>query len=531
MDEKTMKRQVMIMLTTAFVIFTALFMTLGSYLVLKLYDEGKEREYTIIGKCFNHVIANEVYQVISITKHTSRDVAETLERNGDLSELAENIKNLFNVSEIYVVGKFGKVIYPKSAPSYVFAYVNRVKREGKGLVDLITPGREIFIISAMPSKGDIVVTVTKSVSNMLESARASLGGVFEIVAWDSLPDEVLRVFEQNGKDYTIIRKGDYTQVYYNIKTPFKTKGYFIYWKEPSGSKDVIIRVVVMVLAFSIPMFIVVLTMINLLRRKIFTNFVEPLEKMIETLDDIVSMTSSSSQELAASSQELAANTKNLEEKGAKLSDLTSEMLDDLEKTKDFADSVAEFATFLKRSMENLEDASKSLSEAMKTISKMGGLIQQIGERIVVLSINASIEGSREQIDREAIKALAQEIAELSETTSERVSEIFSSIQESQDRLADMEGAIKNITLETEKLQASSKKLSDMIKSNRGKFEGITDTVQSMFESIEEINFATQNLAEAATELSQKAYDAQKVVDEFMMREKKEEKEEGGGEDV
>jgi len=65
---------------------------------------------------------------------------------------------------------------------------------------------------------------------------------------------------------------------------------------------------------------------------------------------------------------------------------------------------------------------------------------------------------------------------------------------------------------------SAKKLMEMISKNKGEFEKMTDTIQAMFTAIEEVNFASQNLAEAATELSKKTYEVQKMVNEITMKE-------------
>jgi methyl-accepting chemotaxis protein len=193
------------------------------------------------------------------------------------------------------------------------------------------------------------------------------------------------------------------------------------------------------------------------------------------------------------------------------------MLKDLEKTLDFSQEVASFSEFLRESTGNLERLSSELEKSMEEIHKMGGLIQQIGERIVVLSINSSIEGSRETIDRQAIKALADEIGELSETTTKRVSEIFTSLQTAQEKLEKMNTALNEIVNETEKLADGAKKLHDMVTRNKGEFEKVSETVEGIFTSIEEINFASQNLAEAAVELSKKSYEVQRVMSEIVSK--------------
>ena len=97
----------------------------------------------------------------------------------------------------------------------------------------------------------------------------------------------------------------------------------------------------------------------------------------------------------------------------------------------------------------------------------------------------------------------------------------------------MSAALRNILVETERLSDGAKKLHEMVTSNRGEFEKVSETIQGMFTTVEEVNFASQNLAEAATELSKKSYEVQRVVDEIVFKNKKgeneEDEEEKGGE--
>ena len=531
MDEKRLKREVLILLGTAFAVFSTLFFIIGSFMVLSTVEDAKNREYFIVGECFKYVIDLSMEEVLGVALHVSYDVDEYLEKGQEdlIGSLKKNVEEVQGVTGFHVFDRFGKIIYSSGdLSSSISGFALKVMRSKEPLATLLDSGGDVLVASGAPLKAGGIVVLTKDLKGVMERARKTLGGKFNVERWTDLPEDVIERMDQNG-DVLIDRFRDRTEVFFRIETRYGKTDYYLHWVEPSGRSSIVLKVLGFIVLFFLPMFGVVFLMINFLRRKIFKNFIEPLEKMVEVLDDIVASTSSSSQELAASSQELAANTRNLEEKGAELSRLSSDMLGDLEKTSDFADSVSEFARFLKRALENLAEINSSLMEVMKSIHRLGGVIQQIGERIVVLSINASIEGSRENIDREAIKALAEEIAQLSETTTQQVTEIFTSIQESQDRLDDMDRAVKGIMLETEKLESSSQKLRDMIKTNRGEFEKITDNVQSMFTSIEEINFASQNLAEAATELSRKAYEVQKVIDEFMVERSK--KEEGGKGDV
>ncbi len=519
MDEKRLKKEVLILLGSVFAVFFTLFFLVGSFMVLNTVEYSKNREYSIVGECFKYTIDLSIEELLGTTLHMSFDISAYLKEGKieSIDPLKRNVEKVYGIEGFYVLDRYGKEVYSSGKLSDVISdFALKVMESNEPLVDFLKIDDEILVTSGVPLKTGGVVILTKGLSDVINAAKNVLVGKFDILKQVDLPESIRKKMSEE-RDFFVSRFRDRTEVFYRITTRYGKTDYYLHWIEPSGRTGIFLRVLGIILVFFLPMFGVILLMINLLRRKIFSNFIEPMEKMIMALDDIVAATSSSSQELAASSEELAANTRNLEDRGAELSRLSGDMLSDLEKTSDFAESVTEFARFLKRALENLDRINSELSTVMKDIHKLGGLIQQIGERIVVLSINASIESSRETIDREAIKALAEEIAQLSETTTKQVTEIFSSIQESQDKLDEMNRAVRSIMLETEKLESSSRKLSDMIRTNRGEFEKITDTVESMFTSIEEINFASQNLAEAATELSKKAYEVQKVIDEFMVK--------------
>lgn len=519
MDEKFMKREVMIWLGTLIIIFTIGLIIVVYFMTERMYSISKDKEYKIVGNCFQYMILKSLTQLKGIAEYSSYDIKPYIS-SGDKSMIFNELQRLIIEREItgaVVETKYGKVIYStfEKIPSQLSGRILTVLRERRYLTDITDINGNISSVAVVPvfQKGELlgVVAVVKDFESEIEAASERLGGDFSIISWEEIPEISEKLKE--GKDYVALRKNKKVEVYYNA---YNGK-YFIHWSEPDERGAVIRKSMVVISLFNIPLFATILYFIMMLKKKITSNFIDPLKKMIDALDDLVATTSSSSQELAASSQELAASTRDLEDKGRSLSEHANGMLQDLEKTEGFSENVAEFAGFLEESIGNLEKLSGELSESMREIHEMGGLIQQIGERIVVLSINASIESSRDTIDRQAIKALADEIGNLSETTTERVSKIFASLQGSQEKLDQMNAALKDIMNETRRLADGADKLLKMIRDNKGEFKKVSDVIEGMFTSIEEVNFASQNLAEAATELSQKSYEIQKMVDEIIMK--------------
>ncbi len=524
MDEKSLRRQILSWLMILFAIFTSGFFFLAYIMADRVYTTTKQKEYYVVGKCFHYTFLETLENLKEISKGAVEHVKDLDDRK--IGQVFGSMKISFGINGMVVANKFGRYIFSsyEKVPGIVSGYIINAIKDRKLIYGIAEVNGEVSAISVAPiitEEGFAgVVAVVKGLSKSLMEAKETLGGDFDIVRWQDVP-EVSKAFEE-GREYVIIKRSGFIEVYYDV---YNGK-YYVHWKEKNQMAEVMFRTFLMVFGISIPFFFAFLFLISLLRKRIIDNFVKPLLKTIDVLDDLVATTSSSSEELAAASEELAASTKDLEERGRSLSKLADDVMNDLEKTLEFSEEVVSFSEFFKKALGNLEKLANELAESMQEIQKMGGLIQQIGERIVVLSINASIEGSREKIDRQAIKALADEIGNLSETTTERVSEIFSSLQAGQEKLDEMSSALRNILVETEKLSDGARRLHEMVTSNRGEFEKVSETIQGMFTTVEEVNFASQNLAEAATELSRKSYEVQRVVDEIIFKNKKDESESG-----
>ncbi len=498
-DEKRLKREVLGNLFIIFAVFIAIFLTSTVYLGLKLRDDALANKYLTVGKAFQFVMTSNIEtlkssckNLLSIEKGTA--VLSTLKKlnpNVIYVEISEN------GSEKKWLGdrRFKNVCPPGKVEAAISEKYGRV------------------VISVSVSDGESLMCAVEDVTAAFKKAEEELGGKFFILDETVLEDEGISLEDIRNAGFYIKKKGNELDIYYLLYSS-AGENYFLKWEENVKTSPLVVRLVLFIVIFFLPLFLVLIYIIHRFGERIFKDVVMPLKKLVEALDDLISTTSSSSQELAASSQELAASTKELEEKGRVVNQLTRNVMEDFEKTEEFSGSVTEFTEFLKNSLENFEKIIANLFSSIHDIQKMGGFIQQIGERIVVLSINASIESARDTIDRNAIKALADEIGSLSETTTERVNEIFASLQNAVDKLDELDVAFKNIINETERLSISAKKLLDMVKSNKGEFEKIQDAIEAIFTAIEEINFASQNLAESATELSNRAYDAQKIIDEF-----------------
>ncbi len=517
MDEKYMRREVMTWLGTLILIFTAGLVFMIYLMTERMYTISKDKEYRIVGSCFHYIFSDTIVKLKGFAESTSYELGRYIaEKEEDkISSFLQNLMANGVITGAVVTTNYGRQLFSSfdKVPSQISGRILTAIKDKKSSMDVVKFDGKIVALAVAPvfhgSEFLGVVALTKVFDNVIRAAEEKMGGNFELVSWEDIPE----ISEKLKKvEYLAIRRKGKIMVYYDV---YNGK-YFAHWTETDERWVVMGKAFLIAVLFNVPLFTAVLYFTTFFRRRIVSEFIDPLRKTIDALDDLVSTTSSSSQELAASSEELAASTEALEDSGRHLSDLAQGMLQDLERTEGFSEDVSEFASFLERSIGDLERLSGELGESMQEIHKMGGLIQQIGERIVVLSINASIESSRDTIDRQAIRALADEIGNLSETTTERVSKIFASLQGSREKLDDMNTALRDIMSETKRLAERTNRLLNMVRGNKGEFKKVSETIQSMFTSIEEVNFASQNLAEAATELSQKSYEVQKVVDELFI---------------
>ena len=521
MKEKSFDKDVIFWLIWIFAIFTFLLFGISFMLSKKIVDSSTQERYSVVSKCFNFTIDHIFDDVRAKIEYVYQDVKDDFTKE----KIEESYKLLIK-SDPAVVG----IVALDDAHNVVYASSKELLNQSLSILSSIKPSEKIKKlllsqkskpVAAIIYSDRYILILYQDISSIMRSAEEYLGGKFNIVSEKDLDDiTTSKLSSLKIGDFAAFKNGSFTDVYYYAYKSFDGDSYYINWRERRNLAPIIFKILAVVLGLSTPMFIILLFLLRKVKKKIYSDFVEPMNKMLAVLEEMAFTTSTSSEELAASSEELAASTRELEDKGRTLSDLSREMLDDMEQTHDFSKEVTSFSEFLIKSMKEFERMTSELAGAIQEIYTMGNFIQQIGERIVVLSINASIESSRETIDRQAIKTLAEEIGKLSETTTKRVSEIFTALQNSQEKIDELTDAFMNISKETERLNQGSVRLFEMIERNMESSEEITEAVEGIFTVIEEVNFASQNLAEAATELSKKAYDVQRIVEDIKGKGKK-----------
>lgn len=498
-----------------FVVFTFAFFVTSFMLSKKLIESSAQERYSTMSECFSFTI-NYIFDDLGVK---ARYMYQSVKDDFTRKNVEESYKLLVK-SDPSIIG----IVAFDETHNVVYATSKELLDQSRSILSLIKPEEKIkktiFSQKSKPIavvlyKDKYILMLYQDVSSIMKSAEENLGGKFKLVSEKDLDDVILsKLSSLKVGDFAIFKDGSFMNVYYYACESIDGNSYYINWKEKRNLTPIILKILAVVLGLSAPMFIALVILFNMGRRKIYNSFVKPMNRMLSILEEMAFTTSTSSEELAASSEELAASTRELESKGRILSDLSREMLDDVEQTHDFSKEVASFSEFLIKSLKEFERVTSELAGAIQEIYAMGSFIQQIGERIVVLSINASIESSRETIDRQAIKTLAEEIGNLSETTTKRVSEIFTALENSQEKIDELTDAFMNISKETKKLNEGSVKLFEMIERNKKNSEEIAEAVQGIFAVIEEVNLASQNLAEAATELSKKAYEVQRIVEDI-----------------
>lgn len=164
---------------------------------------------------------------------------------------------------------------------------------------------------------------------------------------------------------------------------------------------------------------------------------ENSNKLFGSVSEAVIAASTSTAEIKA----MAENTekasleldKSVEEFAAYLEESRAEVESTLLRIKHFTDTI-----------EDITKSSSKLAELTETLSSLAEKITDISDNITVLAINASIETSKQNIDREGLARIAEMIMDLSNSTRNLA-------KESKNSLTEIEKVVTSTVLVTEKV--------------------------------------------------------------------------------
>ena len=195
------------------------------------------------------------------------------------------------------------------------------------------------------------------------------------------------------------------------------------------------------------------------------------------------------------------------------------------------DSISNFAAYLEESNAEIEttlsrikeftetiqsiiNTSSKLNELTEILSKFTDQITDISDTITVLAINASIETSKENIDKEGVSRIAEMIMELSNNTRELA-------KNSKKSLSDIEKTITSNILLSEKVSKelvnvdeSLKTISSVIEATGENIDKLTTISNNTHNAVEELYKGIEQIEEAINNIKEKVEEFEKAMDKI-----------------
>ncbi|MEJ5257061.1 MAG: methyl-accepting chemotaxis protein [Fervidobacterium sp.] len=215
--------------------------------------------------------------------------------------------------------------------------------------------------------------------------------------------------------------------------------------------------------------------------------------LVKNVSESVIQTSSSASEIKA----MAENTerasmeldKSMEEFAAYMEESRAEIENTLLSLSEFTDTI-----------EQITEYTSKLATLTETLSKVTDRITDISDNITVLAINASIETSKQNIDRDGLSRIAEMIMELSNSTRNLA-------KESKQSLSDVEKIVTSTILITEKITKNISSVRDSLNviqqvtaastNNVDKLVNVSktnhDAVEELYAGIEQLEEAMNNI--------------------------------------
>lgn len=211
--------------------------------------------------------------------------------------------------------------------------------------------------------------------------------------------------------------------------------------------------------------------------------------LLKNISDNIIATASSTAEIKSMAQntELASLEldKAVEEFAAYSEESRAEIESTLDRMKDFTNTI-----------EEITHSVTELTSLIESISGFAERITEISDNITVLAINASIETSKETIDREGLSRIAEMIMELSNSTR-------SLAKESKNSLKDVEKVVTSTVLVTEKIskdlrqvRESLRLIGQVMQASTQNTERLSKISSTTHESVEQLYAGIEQIEEA-----------------------------------
>ncbi|MGC8954795.1 MAG: methyl-accepting chemotaxis protein [Fervidobacterium sp.] len=258
-------------------------------------------------------------------------------------------------------------------------------------------------------------------------------------------------------------------------------------------------------SFMLRFFIPLSVIVSLIIGYIFGEFlINPTKNQYKAATELLNTVFENIVSTASSAEEIKSVAHNTEEASLELNKAVEEL------AAYFEESRAEVETTLNRIRDftnTIEEITHSVSELTSTIESLSGIaekITEVSDNITVLAINASIETSKETIDKDGLSRIAEMIMELSASTRTLA-------KESKDSLKDVEKVVAATVLITEKISKevnyvrdSLNVINQVVNASTQNSDKVARVSRAVQESVEELYAGIEQLEEAINNVRIKA---------------------------
>jgi len=215
-------------------------------------------------------------------------------------------------------------------------------------------------------------------------------------------------------------------------------------------------------------------------------FVRTPKKQIESTNELFKNISDSVISTSSSTAEIKAMAENTEQASMELDKSVEEFAAYLEESRAEIESILVRIKEFTNTIEEITNSTTQLANLTETLSQITERITEISDNITVLAINASIETSKQNIDRDGLARIAEMIMDLSNSTR-------TLSKESKSSLNAVERVVTSTVLITEKI---SKDLSSV----RSSFDAIGQVTAASTSNVDRLARISKTTHESVEQL-------------------------------
>lgn len=270
----------------------------------------------------------------------------------------------------------------------------------------------------------------------------------------------------------------------------------------------------------------------------FAELKNSINKISESLNDLLKDACSSAITIQASSQEMSASSQGLSKS---VSDVGERMMEATERIKEIKDLFAENMEQTRQSMDisnetksemdknyermkELLDAMNNISEKSDKIAEIINVINGIASQTNLLALNASIEAARAgeagkgfSVVAENVRVLAEQTSEAAKTSTELITETVSAVQTGNDLAQGVVDKMKSAVEKTEKVNEHISTIETAVNKEQDLVESVAKNINAIEKFTEEVKITATECADMSTELSCQADKLNELTGRFTLK--------------